>query len=44
VYPVECADPRPVPGIEMLEARLFSPDALPKAIHAGHGRRVPFCT
>jgi hypothetical protein len=32
-----------VPGIEMLEARFFSPDALPEPISPGHDRWVPLC-
>jgi 8-oxo-dGTP pyrophosphatase MutT (NUDIX family) len=43
VYLVECADLTPAPGIEMLEARFFGPDALPEPMHSGHGRRAPFC-
>jgi ADP-ribose pyrophosphatase YjhB (NUDIX family) len=43
VYLVRCADLTPVPGVEMLEARFFPPDALPEPMHAGHDRRLPLC-
>ena len=43
VYLVRCDDLTPVPGIEMVEARFFPPDALPQPMHAGHGQRVPVC-
>ncbi len=41
VFLVECADLEPIPGIEMLDARFFAPDALPEAMHEGHELRVP---
>ena len=40
VFFVECLDPDPVPGIEMLDARFFAPDQLPP-LHTGHDLRVP---
>lgn len=40
VFLIECLDPRPVPGIEMLDARFFMPDHLPD-LHPGHDLRVP---
>ncbi len=40
---VECADLSPQPGLEATEARFFSRDALPEAMHAGHEVRVPKC-
>ena len=43
VYQVRCDDLRPAPGVEMLEARFFAPDALPAPMHPGHGQRLPFC-
>ncbi|MFN8636510.1 MAG: NUDIX domain-containing protein [Chloroflexota bacterium] len=43
VYLVQCADLTPAPGVEMLEAGFFSPNALPDPMHSGHGRRAPFC-
>jgi 8-oxo-dGTP pyrophosphatase MutT (NUDIX family) len=43
VYLVQCGDLNPVPGVEMLEARFFSPDALPSPLHSSHAQRVPFC-
>ncbi|MCA1670086.1 MAG: NUDIX domain-containing protein [Thermomicrobia bacterium] len=43
VFLVECAEPMPVPGVEMLAARFFAPGALPEAMHRGHGERVPRC-
>ena len=43
VFLVECRDPSPAPGIEMLDARFFPPDALPAAMHRGHEARVPKC-
>jgi hypothetical protein len=42
-YLVQCADLVPTPGIEMLEARFFSPDALPEPMHPGHDQWVPVC-
>jgi 8-oxo-dGTP pyrophosphatase MutT (NUDIX family) len=43
VFLVQCADLAPVPGIEMLEAGFFSPDALPAPMSPGHEQRVPVC-
>jgi 8-oxo-dGTP pyrophosphatase MutT (NUDIX family) len=43
VYLVRCDDLAAVPGVEMLEARFFPPDALPEPMHPGHGQRLPFC-
>lgn len=43
VFLVACAEQEPVPGVEMLDARFFAPDALPDALHRGHGERVPKC-
>jgi 8-oxo-dGTP pyrophosphatase MutT (NUDIX family) len=43
VYLVRCDDLTTAPGIEMLDARFFPPDALPQPMHAGHGQRVPVC-
>jgi 8-oxo-dGTP pyrophosphatase MutT (NUDIX family) len=43
VYLVRCTDLSPAPGIEMLEARFFPPDALPESMHSGHGQRLPVC-
>ena len=43
VYLVRCADLSPVPGVEMLEAGFFGPNALPEPLHAGHDLRVPKC-
>jgi len=43
VFLVECAELGPVPGVEMLDARFFAPDALPALMHRGHGERVPYC-
>jgi ADP-ribose pyrophosphatase YjhB (NUDIX family) len=43
VFLVECAELRPVPGIEMLDAGFFRPDALPEAMHHGHDLRIPRC-
>lgn len=43
VFLVECMEQSPVPGIEMLDARYFAPDALPAAMHKGHGERIPKC-
>jgi 8-oxo-dGTP pyrophosphatase MutT (NUDIX family) len=40
VFLMECEDLQPVPGIEMLDARFFSPDRLPD-LHPGHDLRVP---
>lgn len=43
VFLVECAAQAPIPGVEMLDARFFAPDALPTALHRGHGERIPKC-
>jgi 8-oxo-dGTP pyrophosphatase MutT (NUDIX family) len=43
VYLVRCDDLTPSPGIEMVEARYFPPDALPEPMHSGHGQRLPIC-
>lgn len=43
VYLVRCDEFEAVPGMEMLEARFFPPDALPEPMHSGHGRRLPYC-
>lgn len=43
VYLVRCDDLTPMPGIEMLDARFFPPDALPEPMHSGHGQRLPVC-
>lgn len=43
VFLVDCAEHGLSPGIEMLDARFFPPDALPAAMHRGHGERVPKC-
>jgi ADP-ribose pyrophosphatase YjhB (NUDIX family) len=43
VYLIQCHDLDPAPGIEMLQAGFFSPDALPSPLHSSHARRVPFC-
>ncbi len=43
VFLVECVEQTPIPGIEMLDARFFSPEALPTAMHRGHGERAPKC-
>ncbi len=43
VFLVACAETAPVPGVEMLDARFFAPDALPEPMHRGHGERVPKC-
>lgn len=43
VFHVECMAHMPVPGVEMLDARFFAPDALPTAFHRGHGERIPKC-
>jgi len=43
VFLVECAEQAPIPGIEMLDARYFAPDALPAAMHKGHNERIPKC-
>ena len=43
VFLVECAEPAPVPGIEMLDARFFPQAAMPAAMHRGHGERIPKC-
>ena len=43
VYLVRCDELTPIPGIEMLEAGFFAPDALPVPLHASHERRVPKC-
>ncbi len=43
VFLVECAELAPVPGIEMLAARFFPPEALPPEMHRGHDLRVPIC-
>lgn len=43
VFLVECDDPRPVPGTEMLDARFFLPDSLPELMHYGHRERLLTC-
>lgn len=43
VFLVECDDLTPSPGIESLDARFFSRNALPTEMHAGHELRVPKC-
>jgi 8-oxo-dGTP pyrophosphatase MutT (NUDIX family) len=43
VFLVECANLSPVPGVETLDARFFSPEALPPEMHRGHDLRVPIC-
>jgi ADP-ribose pyrophosphatase YjhB (NUDIX family) len=43
VFLVECTELSPVPGIEALDARFFSRDALPQEMHAGHELRGPKC-
>jgi 8-oxo-dGTP pyrophosphatase MutT (NUDIX family) len=43
VYLVQCTDLKAVPGIEMLEACFFSPDALPEPMQPGHKLRLPVC-
>jgi 8-oxo-dGTP pyrophosphatase MutT (NUDIX family) len=43
VFLVACADLSPIPGIEMVDARFFRPDALPPEMHRGHELRVPIC-
>lgn len=43
VFLVACTDHPPIPGVEMLDARFFASDALPAAMHRGHGERVPKC-
>ena len=43
VYLVRCDDLTPAPGLEMLEARFFPPDALPAPMHPGHDQRLPLC-
>ncbi len=43
VFLVECLDPIPVPGIEMLDARFFTADQLPQPLHHGHDVRVSKC-
>lgn len=43
VFLVECAAHAPVPGVEMLDARFFAADALPAALHWGHGERIAKC-
>ena len=43
VFLVECADLSPVPGVEMLDAQFFPPEALPSEMHQGHELRVPIC-
>jgi 8-oxo-dGTP pyrophosphatase MutT (NUDIX family) len=43
VFLVECAELVPVPGIEMLDARFFPPEAFPHDMHHGHDVRVPKC-
>lgn len=43
VFLVECATLTPSPGIECLDARFFSRDALPAEMHTGHELRVPKC-
>jgi 8-oxo-dGTP pyrophosphatase MutT (NUDIX family) len=40
VFLIECRDPDPIPGIEMLDVRFFSIDRLPD-LHPGHDLRVP---
>lgn len=40
---VECTDFDATPGIEMLNARFFPPDALPAPLHSSHGLRIPRC-
>ncbi len=43
VFSVECVDPIPVPGIEMLDARFFTADQLPQPLHHGHDVRLSKC-
>ncbi len=43
VFLVECLDPVPVPGIEMLDAHFFTADQLPQPLHHGHDVRLPKC-
>ncbi len=43
VYLVRCDELSPVPGIEMLEAGFFGPDALPEPLHGSHNLCVPRC-
>lgn len=43
VFLIECDELTPTPGIEALDTRFFSQDALPVDMHAGHERRVPKC-
>lgn len=40
VFLVECSDPQPIPGIEMLDTRFFVSGQLP-LLHPGHDLRVP---
>ena len=41
IFLVECVNLTTAPGVEMLDARFFAPDALPEAMHPGHELRVP---
>lgn len=41
VFRITCVNFVPTPGIEMTDARFFSRDALPDAMHKGHEMRVP---
>jgi len=43
VFLVHCTDLNAVPGVEMLEAGFFSPDALPQPMQPGHDRRLLVC-
>ena len=43
VFLVECENLMPSPGVEAVDARFFSRDALPQDMHAGRERRVPKC-
>ena len=38
---VQCSDLRPVPGVEMTDAKFFAPERLPEDMHVGHDLRVP---
>lgn len=42
VYLVRGDDPRPSPGVEMLETAFFAVNALPVPLHPGHDHRIPY--
>lgn len=42
IHLVRSDDPRPSPGVEMVETAFFATDALPADLHPGHDQRIPY--